>query len=169
MIVSAFCFLFILQSCLFQKQEIKSFSFLSRKWPYYGLFSLPFTFMFMAISFLVFEGKESLLSQFSLAYPIHHVFKKIVFKATLPIHNFQVQEMIYILSLIYPKHFIISFHMIMQHNYLQQPLLHHSIKRKPIKGNNARTIMQINNNRNRTCACNHRIQILTTPTILRKY
>ena len=77
--------------------------------------------------------------------------------------------MIYILSLIYPKHFIISFHMIMQHNYLQQPLMHHSIKRKPIKGNNARTIMQINNNRNRTCACNHRIQILTTPTILHKY
>ena len=46
--------------------------------------------MFMAISFLVFEGKESLLSQFSLAYPIRHVFKKIVFKATLPIHKFQV-------------------------------------------------------------------------------
>ena len=41
--------------------------------------------------------------------------------------------------------------------------------RKPIKGSKARTIMQINNNRNNTCACNHRIQILTTPTILRKY
>ena len=45
--------------------------------------------MFMAISFLVFEGKESLLSQFSLAYP-SHVIKKIVFKATIPIHKFQV-------------------------------------------------------------------------------
>ena len=48
--------------------------------------------MFMAISFLVFEGKEKVYSHNFHWHTLlpSHVIKKIVFKATLPIHKFQV-------------------------------------------------------------------------------